>query len=364
MKKRILLHIGFPKTGTTTIQNFLYEHREILLKETGVLYPSLAANLTDALCTMFLNDPSKHITNKMRGITEKGELTDLARAYQHSLEKEFSSVQYDTILLSAEGVANLQAEEIHNLKNWGDQYTDSWTVIAYVRHPVNYTRSVIQQLMKSGQTLEQLYENAPLPNYKGRLRGFIEIFGKENINVFDFESAAGANLLHSFCENIDLNTVLIQNHPDFLINKRANTSMSMEAVLVLNRINHLRPVFIKGERNKLRSNQEVPQVQRLAGHTFVLPHPVETKIKEKTREDISWLNEEFELNLYHDIFSSPEANAPSSAMEVQNISEKTINSIANIILDLVDAKREMAELKSFSRIKRFHIAFKELLRKI
>ena len=41
MKKKIILHIGFPKTGTTTIQNFLHERRTILLREKKILYPSL-----------------------------------------------------------------------------------------------------------------------------------------------------------------------------------------------------------------------------------------------------------------------------------------------------------------------------------
>ena len=37
-KKTIYLHIGVSKTGTTSIQRFLYKNRE-LLKDKGILYP-------------------------------------------------------------------------------------------------------------------------------------------------------------------------------------------------------------------------------------------------------------------------------------------------------------------------------------
>ena len=37
-RKTIYLHIGSPKTGTKTIQKFLYENKDKLL-ENGILYP-------------------------------------------------------------------------------------------------------------------------------------------------------------------------------------------------------------------------------------------------------------------------------------------------------------------------------------
>lgn len=38
MKKTIYFHIGFPKTGTTSLQSFCYKNSQIL-EENGFLYP-------------------------------------------------------------------------------------------------------------------------------------------------------------------------------------------------------------------------------------------------------------------------------------------------------------------------------------
>src|SRR5690606_33106823 len=38
-KKKVILHIGLPKTGSTALQQALYQNREELLRQ-GVLYPA------------------------------------------------------------------------------------------------------------------------------------------------------------------------------------------------------------------------------------------------------------------------------------------------------------------------------------
>ena len=40
MRRQIYLHIGFPKTGTTSIQTWLTEHAAALAAH-GVLYPAI-----------------------------------------------------------------------------------------------------------------------------------------------------------------------------------------------------------------------------------------------------------------------------------------------------------------------------------
>ena len=39
MTRRVLLHVGAPKTGTSFVQDILFTHRETL-RERGILYPA------------------------------------------------------------------------------------------------------------------------------------------------------------------------------------------------------------------------------------------------------------------------------------------------------------------------------------
>ena len=43
-EKTLYLHIGLPKTGTTSIQNYLFENREALMQR-GVCYPKPLASV-------------------------------------------------------------------------------------------------------------------------------------------------------------------------------------------------------------------------------------------------------------------------------------------------------------------------------
>lgn len=339
----MILHIGFPKTGTTTIQNFLYERRATLLRDKKILYPSSTPNHSNLLITLFSKNPGRFIANRVNGITKKRELDKLIDEYRTKLEKEISEAKYDTIFFSAEGLINLNPEGLSKLKAWASRYVDAWTIIVYVRNPVNYNVSVVQELLKMGKTLESLYASPPIPHYRWTLKNYSSIFGKENIRVFDFETTVKENFIRNFCTQMSIDDVF-----DEFPNERYNPSMSMEAALVLNRINHIRPIFLdKGDRNEARTNQELIQIQRIKGHKFVLPKRIQVAVQEKSREDVLWLNSEFNLELYGDVLLPVEEKYSLDEIGEEGIlTQETVNSIAAIILDLVDLTR-------FSRLRRF-----------
>jgi hypothetical protein len=336
MDKRLILHIGFPKTGTTTIQNFLYERRKILLKDKRILYPSSTPNHSNLLITLFSEHPGKFVANRMNGITEKNELNNLIDEYRTKLEKELSLEKYNTIFFSAEGMINLKPPELLHLKEWASKYVDSWTVVVYVRNPVNYSISVIQELLKMGRTLEKLYDSPPVPRYRWTLKNYSQVFGKERIKIFDFETTVKENFIRNFCNQMGIDDVF-----DEFPNERHNPSMSMEAALVLSRINHIRPLFFDdGKRNEARTNQELAQVQRIKGRKFDLPKTIQAKVLEKSREEIQWLNSEFNLDLYEDVLLSDEKDYDLNGSEESNdFTQETANSMADIILELVDMTR-------------------------
>lgn len=327
--RRIIVHFGFPKTGTTTIQNVFHAQRESLLERERVLYPALNPNLTNALCTMFLDNPLNHISNKMAGLSLV-EAQSLGEDYRAQLEAEVNAASWDTLLLSAEGLSNLGAANLGRLREWLGQWADEVELFACVRDPLAYTASVIQQIMKGGPTLAELYDELPLPNYQGKLSNAIRAFGRENVRIYAFEDAirSQGGVVAEFARQARLSE---ERALDLAARaERDNESLSGFGVAVLDALNTIRPMFVDGQRNPERSGRELMYLTRLRGGRFQLPADMSAKVLSLTRDDVAWLNEAFGTALYLDA-DSP-VGSDDHAVELEMAA-----SVAAVIGDLVNA---------------------------
>lgn len=343
--RKLVLHIGLDKTGTTTIQNALYSNREPLLAEEGVLYPSLMPNLSTPLLTIFKNNPHEHRANRIAGLPYE-EVEKRRQSYLNSLETEISSCDWRILLLSAEGLSSLRESEVAKLGKWGEQYSTNRTVLVWVRHPVTWACSVIQERLKQGETLEQLYQDPPTPNYRQKISNAVSVFGKENIRVFDFETAAEsvggvvgtfasqAGLSRSSCELLARQAV------------RTNESLSLEAAHILDSLNRQRPMFVGGNRATRRpgTRQVLRYIGRISGRRFDIPDTVKELVRSQSRDDVEWLNETFGLDLYGDTAcSTPRAESHERDEEeghkgsIGRLSEPAIDSIAEAFGELITA---------------------------
>lgn len=327
--------MGQQKTGTTTIQNVFHAHRAELLAKHGILYPAVSANLTTPLCTMFHDDPRRqHIMVKLMGALSDDQLADLRQRHAHSLEQEIEATVWDTLLLSGEGTYKLNDAELTRLKAWGDRYAPEWTVIVCVRHPVAYVRSIIQQMLKGGDTLDYLYTNPPLPEFQARLTRAQNLFGRENVHVFDFDHAVGHGLIQTFTGLCGIKGPLVEQMTANAAHD--NESLSFEAAHILDVLNKMHPLIIDGKRNPQRPDRALAFVARILGRKFDMPTAVQNKVKDLSRPDVLWLNQTFGFDLYPDIID-PTPYALNEANEPTQHSIATFTSMAEII-----AERSMA----------------------
>jgi hypothetical protein len=337
-ERKIILHTGLDKTGTTAIQNGLHANREFLLAEEGVLYPSLAANLSTPLLTIFKNAPENHRANRMAGYTTE-EIAAHQKSYLNSLDTEISSREWGTLLLSAEGVSSLTESELAKLREWGEKYSSNWTILICVRHPVDWARSVIQERLKQGATLPQLYENPPKPRYRQKISNAISVFGRENVRIFDYDAATASNggIVGAFADQGSLTA----SSRDLLSAKavRINESLSLEAAHILDSLNRRRPVFVDNVRAPRRAGprHELPYIRRIKGQKFDVPNPVKENIRLRSQEDVAWLNETFGLDLYRDVMDfAPLSESHEGLMEA--VSDPGIDTIAEVLGELVTEK--------------------------
>jgi len=329
------------KTGTSTIQNVLHDNRDFLLRQERALYPSLAPNLSNALLHIFEDDPRKHPrkqrAKKTAGFTTE-ELAVRREKYLNSLDAEISSSEWNTLLLSAEGVSHLSAPELAKLREWGEKYSSEWIVLVCVRHPLDWSRSVVQQRLKGGETLQRLYEKPPTPKYRVRISRAISVFGRENVRVFDFDTAAKGEggIVGAFAREAGLS----DPSRDFLASRalRYNESLSLEAARILDSLNRQRPIFVDNVRAPRYAGpgRKLAYLRRIKGRKFDVPDSVKEKIRLQSRDDVAWLNETFGLDLYRDITDFAPL-AQSHEVAVEALSDPAVDSIAEIVGELVIA---------------------------
>jgi hypothetical protein len=334
MAKSGILHIGLPKTATTSCQEALFANREMLLKRHGLFYPPMAASHNSMLVVMFMDDPRSHVTVKSRGITTPEAAERLRRRYVENMEASIAGAGWETLVLSSEGLSNLPAKSLAKLRDWLHRFTEDWTVLLWSRHPVSYTTSNVQQLIKGGDTLERLLSAPPLPNIRRRASNAFEAFGRENLRLTAFEDARDepGGAVAAFCRRLGL-----PEQTALEIGSAAsprNESMSMLATLLLSSLNRQRPRFVGGRMNPDRRPNEVRIFQRIEGEKFRLSPDAENDVRHRSRADVRWMNETFGTRHYLDIFSdaaepSAEAGGAYPAELVDSLSLLLSNLINN-----------------------------------
>ena len=340
MAKSGILHIGLPKTGTTSCQEALFANREMLLERHGVFYPSVAPSHNSMLSVMALEDPRTNIMVKSKGITTREGAEALRRRYVAKMEADLASASWDTLVLSSEGLSTVPVSSLERLRAWLLNYAADWTILLWSRHPVSYTTSNIQQHIKNGKCLEELIADPPMTQFKRRASNAFRIFGRENVRLTAFEEAREepGGVVAAFCRRLGL-----PEETAMEIGAGAgarNESMSMLATLLLSTLNRQRPRFVDGRPNPERRAAEIQIFQRIKGEKFRLPPDAELAVRRNSREDVEWLNEAFGTRLYLDVFSD-EAVADKGASDAY--SAETLESLSLLMSDLINAQETKVE---------------------
>lgn len=341
--RKIILHAGLPKTATTSLQGALFAGRESLLEQCGIFYPGAEPNHTNALCTAFLDDPRQHITNKTRGMTDLDVLLAEAAAIRERFAEEIRAADPQVVLFSAEGMSNLSRTELGKFREWAAQFCDQIEVLYYVRNPIRYTTSVMQQHIKGGEVLDNMYFAPPLGSFRGRLTNAIRAFGRENVAVHTFEDMVrhpggiSTHFLHAI--GVENEKVITEVREKCITE---NESMSQAAALILSSLNRQRPLFVDGQRAQRRTFSELATISQIKGAKFSLPDEVVDRIILMSLEDIGWLSATFGITAYDDLA------ADSSAGPVGGFDPQTIDSLAIILSDLLNERQSnklMAEAR-------------------
>ena len=136
-KRRLILHVGASKTGSTALQRFLYAERATL-RERDILYPSTGLEET----------PDRKHTWLVASLVN-GDRSEFAR--RMALVESEAAQGATTIVLSTEGLFNHWWDFAPEARGWLAALVESYDVrcCLWLREPVAFFRSYYLQLLRN-----------------------------------------------------------------------------------------------------------------------------------------------------------------------------------------------------------------------
>lgn len=278
---KCVIHVGMPKTGTTSIQETLHN-----LDTERFVYARLC-NFTGhgtPVFTLFAARPELHQSNSRRAHDAQAMRRFIARAGV-DFDAALGEAQGRTLIISGEDILMLQQPELKAMRQRLNRKPEDITIAAYVRPPFSYMTSVFQERVRYGRLTafvgEKLYHS-----YRNSFEKFDAVFGREHVQLWKFErsSLRGGDVVRDFCARIGLEI------PESRI-VRANEGSSREFVCLKFQYNR----FCKANDFEPMT---MPQVQSMAqwlkglGQTkFRFASSTLRHVLAANRRDTAWMEE-------------------------------------------------------------------------
>lgn len=176
MTRDLYLHIGTHKTGTTSLQRFFSQNREILKKQ-GIVYPDTRI------------DPYAHHALGWSFNIETEIVPNAILNKLKSFEKEWSIIYQaagDKVLVSSETLLSLSQEQMFQVREITRDFNVK--IVIYLRRQDEMAASVLNELIKRGRWTKTCSGEIPYQlDYFKIITVWKDVFGIKNIIVRPFE---------------------------------------------------------------------------------------------------------------------------------------------------------------------------------
>ena len=294
--RQLILHIGMHKTGTTSIQRSL----DGLAKD-RVKYVALgSSNHSGPMSVAFSDREAKG--RRARPERSPQDTEALKQRIRAQLEAELAQEQFDKFVISGEGLVFLTPRNLRELSELLRKHVDEVRVFAYVRDPVGFSSSALQQRIKGGIGGQDLTR----ANYRAKFVPFIEIFGREYFSVKEFSrpTLRDGSVVSDFCH--------LWGIPfDPKSEVRSNESLAEPTVKLMHLFNRS---GVPSLESRMQKQARMVMVEAMGTHfkgKFDLP--AQFRAGAIDREDIAWLAKEFGITFPVD--ASTPATMPKREFE-------------------------------------------------
>jgi hypothetical protein len=291
-QKIAVIHAGFHKTGSSSIQHTLAGNRNLLMRN-GWVYPEFSID-------------GKMLFNK--SISLHGYYCEKPEQFKHywhhsKIHHEVANTKISALLkgniwklpklvFSDEFVSTLSQKALATLRSDFVDHGYMIKVVSFVREPLQLATSSTQQRARSVSIEASLKRHKPTDTLE-KIDKLSELFGSEAV-FYNFEKACKhrAGPAGFFFELLGID---IEPDQTALVNQ----GMSLQAVRVLNHIN-ARVAKFESETsiNPLRSRQDDAEISKIPGQKFQLTREQISQIK----PDADYARTEIERRLGADFF--------------------------------------------------------------
>ena len=329
MLKKIIVHIGYMKTGTTSIQNFLLAQRDAL-HQRGIFYPDKPNHFDLA----HLHDKRGRLRTDY---SFEGATPEDARAQSRQwFDDQIAAcrrAKLHTAIFSSEALPRSRPIDFAALDAELRGLATEVTYLCYVRHPWAMFESVYRQRIKTGRTTFAALQAQPdLINVSParKLAKLVDRLGRDRFDfrVFDRDQLVGGDVVCDCLSVLGLSdlaplaTGLQDNNP----------SPSLEALYLSDLLTQDLPYLVNGKRNPARAPMPQMSFVKVRGRPF---HPLTASI-EAARPNI-----EDELALFRDTLgiTFPERAEPISVAKfdleaARTWDESAFRDLAHLINDM------------------------------
>lgn len=227
MDKKLTIHIGSPKTGSTAIQNFCAANDDCLRRQ-GICYPRHKRYHVTNNHLYF-----SHLILKAAPSPGQKQIPVPKRKTEKKITSYLKRVIRETgscidVLLSGEEM--FYARDVSVLNILRDKFS-SIKIVAYLRRQDQFVQSYYSQYFKIGKVSEKLQDHKYLKNdfwldYYDRIAQWAAVFGRENIIIrpFEKEQFYKNNLFADFLKN----TFGLELTDDFIIPERNKSNVRVD----------------------------------------------------------------------------------------------------------------------------------------
>ena len=281
-----ILHVGMPKTGTSSIQDSLFHG----LQDPTFHYSSYEeSNGRILMMGLFAENPQHFGYFKQLG-WPLAQIEEFRTTLQHHLETAMATTFSTgaTLVLSAECVWRMEKPELERIRNFMHQRETQVRILAYIRPYKPWLESSLQERIKAGANQFQVHPafNHSKLHYPRRVQILESVFGPEHVKVrlYDPRTLVDGCVVADFCRESG-----ISFEPAQVV--RSNDSLKLPALQLLYAYQKFSGEVIKGWQAVEQNKRLIQQLSDLEGPPLRLHSSLIEPYREEFERQRAWVEQ-------------------------------------------------------------------------